>query len=162
MRRRDAGGTGLRAAAGRLRTDRGGVVALEFAFVSVALMMIVMGTMHIGFCLYVQSVLDQAAALIAIQAETTGGDPTAAGYQDGTVCPSIAGLLDCSKVRVALFPVASYQDIAVPSVSNAGGSRSLMLLQLSYDVPIPTWPVLALTGGSALTVVANVPFVNEF
>ena len=148
--------------AGHLWADRRGVAVVEFAFVSIALMMLVMGILHIGFCLFVQSVLDQAAALIAIQIETTGNDPNAKDFQATTICPSMNGLLDCTKVRVALYSVDSFQTLSPPKVNSAGLSRSLMMLTLSYDVPIPTWPVLALTGGNALTVSANVPFVNEF
>lgn len=148
--------------AARFWADRRGVVAVEFAFVSIALMMLLMGIIHIGYCLYVQSVLDYAAAGVAIQIETTGNDPNATGFQTSTVCPPMQGLLDCSKVRMALFPVQDFQTLVTPAVNSQGTSRSLMMLRLSYDVPIPTWPVLSLTGGSAFTVTANVPFVNEY
>ena len=146
--------------------SRRGAAAVEFALVANALMMLVAAMVHIGFCLYAQSILDQAALNLATQFQTGQNsnttDPNNAVFKSNTVCPALMGLLDCAAVKVVNYPVTDYLS-GGGTTFNPGGSKSTMLLQLVYTVPIPTWPVLAGQGSpSPLLITASVPYVNEF
>lgn len=146
-----------------------GTVAIEFAFVGLALMGIVIGVLHIGFALYAQSVLDQATAAIArdFQHNTTrdSTDPNSSGIKTVSICPALHGMLDCNAISVVNYPVSDFYNQVSNVPFSPGGSKSLMLLKLIYTAPIPAWPVLnGLGSGSAnpLLITATVPYVNEF
>ena len=150
---------------GQLAIDRRGAAALEYAFVGLACMTLLMGILQIGFCLYAKSALNYVAAATARELQTGKAKTAAAAGLPNltavTICSAMAGWLDCNAVTVVLYPVHDY----LPGSSgpyNPGISKSLMLLRLTYTTPIPTWPLLVGTGGGPLLLTASVPFVNEY
>lgn len=146
-----------------------GVFALEFAFVSVALLGLVMGILHIGFTLYAQSVLDFAGASLA-RSFQTGTIRNVTNIQDNTfrsisICPALNNLLDCNSVSVIAYPVTDFSQMSSGSVYNAGASGKPMVLRLTYKSWIPSWPVLnGLGSGTAapMLITTTIPYVNEF
>ncbi len=154
-----------RAHLGALAAARRGVVALEYAFVGLACMALVMGVMQIGFCLYCKATLNYVAAKTARQLQTGEARSAAAAgmpnFTTVTICSAMSGLLDCGAVTVSLYPVQDY----LPGNSapfDPGISKSLMLLRLTYIPPIPTWPLQVGNGGGPLSITASLPFVNEY
>ena len=162
---------------GRTRASRRGTAAVEFAIVAPALMMLLAGFLHIGYCVYAQSVLDFAAAAVARKFQTGGNqsttgnstsgggafNPNDANFKANTVCPALNGLLDCTAVEVLNYPVTDYQSTTSNTNPDPGGSKTTMMLKLVYTTSIPTWPVLAGTGSSSpYRVTATIPYVNEF
>ena len=152
-----------------LGAARRGTVAIEFAFVGLALMGIMVGVLHIGFALYAQSVLDQAAAVIARDFQhdkaRDNTDPNSSAIKSVSICPALKGMLDCDAVTVVNYPVSDFYNQISNVPFNPGGSKSLMLLKLQYTAPIPGWPVLnAMGSGSSnpLLITASVPYVNEY
>ena len=150
---------------GVLAAERRSVVALEYAFVGLACMALVMGVMQIGFCLYCKATLSYVAAKTARQLQTGEARSAAAAglpnFTTVTICGAMSGLLDCSAVTVTLYPVQDY----LPGTSapfDPGISKSLMLLRLTYTPPIPTWPLQVGNGGSPLLITASLPFANEY
>lgn len=147
-----------------LATDRRSVVAVEYAFIGLACFALCAGVLQIGFCLYAKGVLNYVASKTARQLQTgaarlstTAGMPN---FTTLTVCPAIAGLLDCNAVKVSLYPVLNY----LPGSElpfDPGISRSLMLLRLTYTAPIPVWPLLS-NSSAPLLITTSVPFANEY
>ena len=150
---------------GQLAIDRCGAAALEYAFVGLACMTLLMGILQIGYCLYAKAALNYVAAVTARQLQTGRARTAAAAglpnFTAVTICSAMAGWLDCTAVSVVLYPVSNY----LPGNSgpfDPGISKSLMLLRLTYTTPIPTWPLLVGAGGGPLLLTASVPFVNEY
>ena len=140
-------------------------MAIEFAIVGLAFVMLLVGTFYIGFCLYAQSVLDQATVATAtlFQADKNHalGDPTTNSVKSQSVCPQLQGLLDCQAINVLNYPVSDYQTGNAVTTYNPGGSKSTMVLTLQYKVSFPTWPVLA-GSSSPMVISSTVPYVNEY
>lgn len=155
------GGPGI----GGLAADRRGALAVEFALVSMAFVMLVVGIMQVGFCLYAKVVLDHAAAAMSRQLQTGTAKATAAAgiatFASVTVCGALQGLLDCGLVSVTLYPVPDYLTGGGNVPFNPGVSKSLMLLTITYTSPLPTWPLQVGSGATPLRFTASVPFVNE-
>lgn len=150
-----------------LAAHRRAAMVVEFALVSMALMMLVVGIMQVGFCLFAKSALDHAAATIARQLQTGASTASAAlgqkNFVSVSVCGALHGLLDCSLISVTLFPVTDYLTATstAPPFS-AGVSKSLMLLTLTYASPLSGWPLQVGPNAASLLFTASVPFVNEY
>lgn len=147
-----------------LATDRRSVVALEYAFIGTACLALGMGVLQVGFGLYAKVALNYAATTTARQLQTGGAKEAAKAGMPNltalTICPAMAGLLDCNAVTVSLYPVSDY----LPGSElpfDPGMSKSLMLLRLTYTAPIPVWPLLG-TSSAPLLITTSVPFVNEY
>lgn len=141
-------------------------MAVEFALVSMAFVMLVVGMMQVGFCLYAKVVLDHAAAAMSRQLQTGSAKSTAAAgvntFASVTVCGALQGLLDCSLVSITLYPVPDYLTGGGTIPFDPGVSKSLMLLNITYTSPLPTWPLQVGNGATPLSFTASVPFVNEY
>ncbi len=146
---------------GGLTADRRAAMALEFALVSMAFVMLVVGMLQVGFCLYAKVVLDQSAAAMSRQLQTgTAKANAAAGittFASVTVCGALQGLLDCGLVAVTLYPVPDYQTGGGSVPFDPGVSKSLMLLTVTYTSPLPTWPLQVGSGATPLRFTASVP-----
>lgn len=141
-------------------------MAVEFAFVSLAFIMLVVGIMQVGFCLFAKVVLDNAASDMSRDLQTGLAKSTAAAgvktFASVTVCGALKGLLDCSRVKVTLYPVSNYLTGGGTVPFDPGVSKSLMLLNVTYTSPLPTWPLQVGNGATPLSFTASVPFVNEY
>ena len=148
-----------------LASDRRAVVALEYAFLAMACMALMAGILQVGFCLYAKATLNHAASITARQLQTgMAKDSAAAGLptlKAATVCSALSGLLDCNSVTMTLYPVQDYMPGATAPF-DAGISKSLMLLRLTYTVPLPTWPLQVGTPGQPMLITSAVPFMNEY
>ncbi len=147
-----------------LATDRRSVVALEYAFIGTACIALGMGVLQVGFGLYAKVALNYAATTTARQLQTGAAKQAAkAGmpsFTTLTVCPAMAGLLDCNAVKISLYPVLDY----LPGSElpfDPGTPKSLMLLSFTYTAPIPVWPLLG-TSSAPLLLTTSVPFANEY
>jgi Flp pilus assembly protein TadG len=164
------------------RRRRGGNVALEFALVGVPLFGLILFTLQLSFRLYEQIAVDyvtlRAARLLEVDSSHTLST-SAATFKTATFCPLLAPLLNCASLVIALRPVAS--DYLTDSQANpptlhgaltqpafsAGGSGSLMLLQVTYIGPTMSWPLnlgqtATLNGASGSAIVSSVPYENEY
>ncbi len=150
----------------KLAADRSAVVALEYAFVGTACMALIMGVLQIGYCLYAKAALNYAAGVVARQLQTGGAKDNAAtgpaNFKTVTLCAAIKGLLDCNAVTLTLYPVQDYLNSSSTMPFNSGIPKSLMLLRLTYTMPLPTWPLLVGTPQQPMLITTAIPFVNEF
>ncbi len=149
-----------------LATDRRAVVALEFAFLGLACMALIAGTLQIGFCLYAKATLNFAAAKVARQLQTGVAQSSAAAglptFTSLNVCAAVSGLLDCNVIAVNLYPVQDYLNGSDVMPFDPGISKSLMLLRLTYKIPLPTWPLQVGNAAQPMLITAAIPFVNEY
>ncbi len=156
----------IRSSLSTLATDRRAVMALEFAFLGMACMALIAGTMQIGFCLYAKATLNFAAVKVARQLQTGLAQSSAAAglptFTSVNVCAAVSGLLDCNAIAVTLYPVQDYLNSSSVMPFDPGISKSLMLLRLTYTSPLPTWPLQVGTGAQPMLITAAVPFVNEY
>ncbi len=175
MRRACLGGR-FGKAARRLGHDRTAMVALEFALVGSAFLGLVLFVIFLGYRLYVQIALSYAlgelARLLSVnRTQTLSQSETQ--FQSSTFCPQMASFLACSNLAISLQPVADYS--ALPQAPVIGGASnpfgpgqdgSLMLLQVSYQMPVFGW-ILPAGGGSSQSINGGVvtvsyPYENEY
>ena len=124
---------------------RRGATALEFALVAVPFLTLILGTMEVGYDLFVQAVLD-AAVEHAARGVQTGSQQGTSGESGGNfaaaaICPAISGLLDCTELVVAVAPV--------PSGSNYANNPNLLTLAKALSGTICTG-----TGGQMMLIEA--------
>ena len=152
--------------------DRRGAAAIEFATVGTALIALLLFTLYLGFRLYAQVAIDYAAAraarLLSVDA-TQSRTGSVASFQAGTLCPLLAPFLDCSQVKVALWPVTDYFAGAAPPGNGQtfapGQGGSLMMLRVTYALPDFGWPAPDGSGSTAMAgilVTGAYPFLNEY
>jgi Flp pilus assembly protein TadG len=157
----------LRKLGGRFARSRRATTALELAIVGSIFIGCSIFLLDLGFVLYTQVALDFAASrsarLLSVdnQQKLSGSQ---ANFQAVTVCPLLSAFLACNQLTVALVPVTDYLNGSIPSPTtfSQGQGGSLMLLQLSYQLPAFAAP-LAISGVFATTkTVTNFPFMNEY
>ena len=127
----------MRRLGGSFARTRRSAVSLELAIVALPFFTMMLGTMEVGYDVYVQSALNAAVVL------------TARGIADGTIqyadtssggtnfvklymCPNVSGMLECSKIQVSIANIqetvtsANYWSIVVPAyVTGTGPSATL-------------------------------------
>lgn len=162
---------------------RAGTVTIEFAIVATAFLSLLIFALQLGFRTYAQIALDyatiRAARALAVdsQKKLSGSQ---GGFQTSTFCPLLAPFLQCSNVLIALRPISSdyitdsqinpptlIGSLTQPSTFNAGGSGSLMLLQVTYLGPTLAWPyswggTASYNGATGSALVASAPYENEY
>jgi Flp pilus assembly protein TadG len=94
--------------------QRSGAVTLEFAMVALPFLVLLLGVMEVGYDLFVDAALDYAVSVAARSVQIgsvqgTSGE-TSATLAAAAVCPSVAGLLSCSNVIVAVAPLTTGSD----------------------------------------------------
>jgi Flp pilus assembly protein TadG len=148
---------------------RRAAAALEFALTGAMLIGVIGFLTDLGFVLYTQVALDFVASRVARQLavdsrQTLSASP--AGFQSLAVCPLLAAFLACDQVTVALTPVTDYANGAIPTTGappfNAGQGGSLMLLQLSYALPVFATPLAAEGVFAGTATVTQFPYINEY
>jgi Flp pilus assembly protein TadG len=157
----------------RFGRDRGGATALEFGLTGVAFCGLLLFVIALGFRLYVQVALDfassRAARLLAVDSkQDRSAKPST--FQSVTFCPLLSAFLSCDNVTVSLQPVLDYRNASSigamdPPPFDPGSGGSLMLLRVSYQLPLLSWPIPIAGGGSdtfgAMVTVAY-PYQNEY
>ena len=171
---------------------RRGSLTLEFAALVVPLLMLVLGSMEVGYDFFVQAALDNAVHVAArgVQVGTAQGSVSGAAltkWVASAVCPALGGLLDCGQLYVSVIAIPSgtgqnyysYITNNPPSVATlmspsdsvcTGSGGQLMLLRAYYLSPtylgllVPAWSqVSPLNNGARIHVTyAETGFVNEY
>ncbi len=101
--------------ASKVRARRGlgrrGHVALEFAAAAIPLMVLLLGTMEVGYDLYVQEALDNAvetaARSVQVGSDTGSNNENSAAFAAAAVCPALRALLNCDQIVVGVAPLPS-------------------------------------------------------
>jgi Flp pilus assembly protein TadG len=109
-------------------------VSVEFAILSVPLTALVLGTMELGYALFVQEVLDYAvetaARSVQVGLATGKSGENSAAFIAASVCPNLNGLLDCTQNQliVGVAPVSAGSNyytnsniITMANAASAGG-----------------------------------------
>jgi len=92
------------------RLGRRGAVALEFSIVATAFVLMTLGSMEIGYDLYVQEALDNAVETAARNVQVgkdNGSSLTAAQFVKQQVCPAIRAVLSCNQLIVSVTQLPS-------------------------------------------------------
>lgn len=97
----------------KARAQRGlgrrGHVALEFAAAAIPLMVLLLGTMEVGYDLYVQEALDNAvetaARSVQVGTDTGSNNELSGTFVKAAVCPALRALLNCDQIVVAVAPL---------------------------------------------------------
>jgi Flp pilus assembly protein TadG len=105
--------------ASKVRARRGlgrrGHVALEFAAAAIPLMVLLLGTMEVGYDLYVQEALDNAvetaARSVQVGSDTGTNNENSGTFAKAAVCPALRALLNCSQIVVAVEPLPSSNNL---------------------------------------------------
>ncbi len=172
-----------------LRTHRRGATALEFAILAVPFLLLVLGTMEVGYDFFVQAALSNAVNVAArsVQVGTAQADASGAAevkWVTSAVCPALGGLLDCGQLYVSIKNTGGedyYSYIAAnpPSLTTmastsdsicTGGAADMMILQAYYVSPtflgilIPVWSQVwpGMPESRAHVTYASAGFVNEY
>jgi Flp pilus assembly protein TadG len=90
---------------------RRGHVALEFAAAALPLMVLLLGTMEVGYDLYVQEALDNAvetaARSVQVGIKSGSANEKSSSFAAAAVCPALRALLDCNLIVVGVAPLPS-------------------------------------------------------
>lgn len=171
---------GTWAALAGLTRSRRASTSLEFAIAGPAFLLMMIAAAELGFTLFAQSALDNAARASARLLQTNTAPKDGKGVQTVSICPYLSMFLDCSRVYVGLVPVGDFTTdgglgplIVNGAISNsatqvnAGQGSSLMLLRATYLAPalisqLVPGTAAALGGSTVYPVVSSVAFRNEF
>ncbi len=163
----------IRSCVRHISLDRGGTTALEFALTALASLGLILFAISLGFRLYVQAALNyagsRAARMLAVDSMQSLSK-SAGSFQAVTFCPLLSPFLACANLSIALVSVTDYRSSSSiggsgPPPFNPGQSGSLMLLQVTYQLPALSWPLPSPgPGGSfaGMAVTANYPYQNEY
>ena len=92
-----------------MRRGSRGMVAMEFAIMSVPFLLMFLGTMEIAYDLFVQSELDNAVNIAARNVQVGGAQvnsgSNSAQFIAKYVCPNISSALDCGLLTVGVSPI---------------------------------------------------------
>jgi Flp pilus assembly protein TadG len=92
-----------------LRHGGRGVVAMEFAIISIPFFVMFLGVMEMGYDLYVQASLNNAVETAARSVQVGGSTGTnnesSATFVANNVCPNLGNLLNCGLLTVAVVPL---------------------------------------------------------
>lgn len=135
----------------RLRTDRRGAAAVEFALLAVPFFLVVFALLQVALLFAAELVIDRAAAdagrMVRV-GEIQKERMTREGFADA-VCGRVRALLDCDRIEFDLRTYASFADVPVgiPMKGNGidasgfgydyGRGGTIVSLRLFYK-----WPIL--------------------
>ncbi len=175
-----------------LRAHRHGSTALEFAILSVPFLMLVLGTMEIGYDFFVQAALSNAVNVAARSVQVGSAQASATGKAEASwvasaVCPALRNLLNCGQLYVTISGIPSgtgqnyytYIQANPPNLTTmvsstnsvcTGAAAQLMILRAYYVSPtflgmlVPSWsqPSPVITGQRVHVTYASAGFVNEY
>jgi len=172
--------------------QRRGAAALEFAILAIPFLILILGTMEVGYDFFVQIALTNAVNVAArsVQVGTTQAEATgtaASSWVANAVCPALGGLLECGQLYVSVSGIPSatgknyYTYISanppslttMTSTSNSactGAAAQMMLLRAYYLSPtfigmlVPVWsqPSPLSPAKRVHVTYASAGFVNEY
>jgi Flp pilus assembly protein TadG len=160
--------------------DTSGAAAIEFALVGATFMMMLLAAFELGYMLFVQSVLDNAARdaarLIRTGQVQTASNPTST-FQT-LLCNDVGSLIGCGSIiyQAQVFnawsdaqtavntpPTRSANGTYVSAGFNPGSQGQILVVTVTYNYPFFTPWIAGLIGGgshSAL-LMSTVVFQNE-
>ena len=172
-----------------LRRDRSGSVAVEFGFVGLLIVLLVLETVQAGFYFYSSAALERASTRSARQILTgsiANQGMTADDFRTKVLCPLLASGMRCSSVVTNIQTVseslspggfynyvnASQTGLITPAMDNTkttfcpGQNGSYVYVQVYYAMPTfsPFWLALASTSWNGLNVhfiASTAAFKNE-
>jgi Flp pilus assembly protein TadG len=137
-----------RKTAGALLRERRSSVSLELASLAMPFLVVVLGTMELGYDLFAQQVMDYAVEAAARSVEVGiaqgwSGEKSSA-FAAQAVCPATWGLLNCNNIVVAVAPVAAgtnyYTNTNVLTLANAGSQNGSICTGQAYQfMQIQAW-----------------------
>jgi Flp pilus assembly protein TadG len=151
----------------RKRTSKSGTVAIEFGFIAIALIPLLVGLLELGYYLFAQISLDYATAsaaraLLTGQVSINSG-ASQATFQAADFCSYLNPLISCQGVLIVLQPVTNYQTAmsgqpapTAGTTVNPGGPGSLMMLEAFYAPAIPIWPL------NITMLTSTAAYINEY
>lgn len=167
----------------RLRRDKRGSTAVEFALVALPLVLFLVFLLELGYDFFAQMALDYGVQSAArqIQIGNAQGSGTAAVFQTNYLCPALAGLLPCSAVAVNIVPINNdyFTDTPVTLPTDGAGKldpsaftfcpgtpNQLMFVQAIYTGPSLVSAIIpgmatATGAGLARVTVSSTAFINE-
>jgi len=131
-----------------LLRERRSTVTMELAALAVPFLVVMLGTMELGYDLFAQQVLDYAveAAARAVEvgaAQGAAGENSAA-FAASTICPATWGLLNCNAIVVGVAPVTTgtnyYTNTNVITLANAASQTGSICTGQAYQfMNIQAW-----------------------
>lgn len=156
--------------------DRSGTVAVEFAFVCIVFVSLMLLVLETGWQLLIESALN-TGAMAASRFGSTGttvapGITPAPTDRDGSIravlIQNSGGLLSTDRLQIAPASYVNYSSLAndtTPNHSNgatgAGAASQVVHYTLTYTQPYLTPIAAAITGQSQLTHTVQVTVLNE-
>lgn len=163
-----------------IRLGESGVAAVEFALIGMAYLMMVLGAVEVGYMVFLQGVLDNAARDAARQIRT-GQVQVAADPQStfsNLLCGDVAWLIPCGSL---LYQAQAFWQWSEASTGmstaltrqasgslqsagfNAGSPGEIVVVTVTYNYPFFTpWMASLLGGGyGAALLTSTVVFQNE-
>ena len=152
--------------------DRQGTTTVEFALISLPLMIFFFSIVYVAMHFYEQQSLDYAVQQAARQVEigAIGTSYTPSDFVNKVLCTNFGP--SCANLTVDLHPVADYTTLTNASAVDApdsiktsgfqfcvGGPGQMMYAHVVYTAPSPLASLLGLP--AADTMVANAAFINE-
>ncbi len=157
-----------------LRRARQGATAVEFALVSLPLVMLIIGIMSFGYTFYLQFALDYSLqqAVRQVQIGKVAGSTSAGTFISNVMCPIFSQFASCAGLQVSVQQVsdysASYSTITSTSQPTAfctGQPGTLMFARATYQAPVwASFMVFALPPSPVSTgqnIVSAAAFANE-
>ncbi len=153
------------------RRDHGGAVAVEFALVGPAFVLLLLMTMELGLVLLTQAVLDFATQDAARLVEL--GQAASKTTFTTRLCADAAPLIPCASLQVNVEAAATFSsfDATVQTDGNGnltntqyspGSSGQSVIVQVAYNYPYVTaWVGSLLGDNNASLLVSTVAFQNE-
>jgi Flp pilus assembly protein TadG len=157
-----------------LRVARRGAAALEFAFVSIPMVMLLVGTMSFAYAYYLQFVLDYALqqAVRQVQIGNVPGSTTVAAFTSSVMCPIFVQFASCSGLNVSVQVVQDYWNsyatvtgTTQPTAFCIGQPGALMFARATYKAPV--WAKFMVSvispnpSSSGQNIVSTAAFANE-
>jgi len=137
----------------KLLTARDGVVAMEFALISTALMLLTLGTVEFARLLWTQEALDATAIQAARCIGMLSGSCASAGAYSSTNATSYA-----EQVASGWGVTLSSSNLAMSANEGSGACAGLSQVSISYTfVTVVPGLLSMLSGGAALTAQACFP-----
>lgn len=102
----------------RLKRDRAGVAALEFALVALPVCMILFGTIEIGMMIFESSIVEGATREAARQVRTGAAQISAdpSGTFSQAFCTNLFGVYDCATFSFDVRNFSDFTTIVLPTV----------------------------------------------
>jgi Flp pilus assembly protein TadG len=156
------------------RLARQGASALEFAFVSIPLVMLLIGTMSFAYAYYLQFVLDYSLqqAVRQVQIGNVSGSTTVAAFTSSVMCPIFVQFASCTGLNVSVQVVQDYWNsystvtgTTQPTAFCIGQPGALMFARATYQAPV--WAKFMVSvispspSSTGQNIVSTAAFANE-